>query len=52
MCGVVTRTFLASLQSVRPSMPRDSDVVPILNVAAIVQALHEALRGTICLALS
>ena len=34
------------LQSVGYSMPHDSDVVPIMEVAAVIAALREHLRGT------
>ena len=34
------------LQSVGHSMPRDSDVVPVMEVAAIIKALREHLQGT------
>ena len=27
-------------------MPHDSNVVPVMHVAAIIEALHEHLRGT------
>ena len=33
------------LQSVGHSMPRDSDVVPIMEVAAVIEALREHLCG-------
>ena len=33
------------LQSVGRSMPRDSGVVPILEVGAIIEALHKQLQG-------
>ena len=36
----------SSLQSVGHSMPRDSDVAPVMQVAAIIEALREHLRGT------
>ena len=40
------------LQSVGHSMPRDSDVVPVMEVAAIIEALRGHLCGTVCPALS
>ena len=46
---MVLRTFLAPLPlacSVGHSMPRDSDVVPGLEIAGITEALRKHLRGT------